>query len=111
MDPQTLRHRLRGVIAGNAQAPVTPAPIAPAQPAREEIARAPLESALGGEWRQNGHGRSFVVMRRFAPDHAHGAHRVEQFAHDIARSSASPSSSVSAAVTAEAPFLFFDLET
>ena len=124
MDADKLRARLREVIrpAGDrpesvrrpstALRPGTPDAIreadsTPTDPTRQRD-HGP-ETALGGAWQEHPCGRSFVVSRRYTPDHTWGCVRIGDVGAQLSR--AASSARLFGAATAEPPFVFFDLET
>jgi uncharacterized protein len=106
MATSSLRDRLRGVIQPASGQPA-PALAAPLVEPRGLLA--PVESILGGEWKQNAAGRSFVVRRRSPASDSCGAHRIGDFASVVHR--AAGSAALFGAMGAQPPFVFFDLET
>jgi hypothetical protein len=106
LDPGRLRDRLRGIISpshgGAARLPAPP--VAP--PAESEGA---LEQVLGGEWREAGSARSFVVRRRYDADTSYGRVRVGDVSQAL-RDMHSAAALV-CATPPRPPFVFFDLET
>ncbi len=112
MNPATLRDRLRGIVAPNRHG----APDRDAAPASSEAAPpsarhepGALAQALGGDWRTHDEARSFVVTRRIAADARHGHTLVGDLA--AALTAAQHGATLLSAGTAQAPFVFFDLET
>ncbi|MFN7917166.1 MAG: ribonuclease H-like domain-containing protein [Vicinamibacterales bacterium] len=73
------------------------------------VASRVLERVLGGEWREAGKGRSFVITRRYEADASYGRHRVGDLAAQLERAQAS--AQLLSAGAPRVPFLFFDLET
>jgi hypothetical protein len=78
---------------------------APRVPARDT-----LEQTLGGEWRQQGGARCFVVERRSQPDATYGGMRVAEMARSLA-GAAIQAPLLTSAAPASPPFLFVDVET
>lgn len=76
---------------------------------RSSDSRSGVERVLGGEWRSHSRRQSFVVTRRFEPEQTYGRVRVG----DVARAlrGAASSARLLATERAQAPFVFFDLET
>ena len=74
------------------------------------LARDTLEQTLGGEWRQQGGARCFVVERRSQPDATCGGVRVAEIARSLA-CAATQAPLLTSAAPALPPFLFFDVET
>lgn len=118
MDTATLRDRLRQVVNGGHPPASSDAPSGTAQSAQPQAApnaamkrdRGPeLTTILGGEWRDDEHGRSFVVRRCYGADETYGAYTVGQLAATLhASQSAVP---LLGGAQASGPFVFFDLET
>lgn len=103
----TLRDRLRSIIQPAGQ--VTAALPAPCRSSEDAAALSQVAGVLGGEWKQNAAGRSFVVRRRYAASGRYGAHRIGDFADVLQRAAAH--AGLFGAVGARPPFVFFDLET
>ncbi len=100
MHPSTLRDRLRAVMQ------------APPELRREQVPARPchgVEETLGGEWRSTDVRRSFVVVRRYAPEAPYGRHRVGDFFGSLQRSV--DAARLMNGAAAPLPFVFFDLET
>lgn len=107
MDTATLRDRLRQVVNGGQPAPATTAAAPMPTPAR---ANGPdVATVLGGEWRNDVHGRSFVVRRRYAAEESYGAYTVGQLAATLDASLAGMR--LLGGANTSGPFVFFDLET
>jgi hypothetical protein len=68
-----------------------------------------LEQTLGGEFREIGGRRSFVIVRRFEPDRPYGRATVGELANRL--SAARGSAPLVSVAAARPPFVFFDLET
>ena len=131
MDTSRLTERLRGIIGTRPRvsdgpptevAPDTvpseaPAVVRAATPAakaarRVEEARlvARAREALGGDWRECGGHRAFVVERRWAPEATYGRERVGDLAASLSEAMAA-APVLAAGAPAAAPLVFFDLET
>ena len=74
------------------------------------LARDTLEQTLGGEWREQGGTRCFVVERRSHPDATCGGVRIAEMARSLA-CAATQAPLLTSAAPASPPFLFFDVET
>jgi uncharacterized protein len=74
------------------------------------LAHDTLERTLGGEWRQQGRARCFVVERRTPPDVTYGGVRVGEMAGRL-ECAATHAPLLTPAAPARPPFLFFDIET
>lgn len=107
MDPATLRDRLRQVVNGRRAQPPTLVP-SPDIAALSEGA-GDIEAILGGVWRDDSPGRSFVVRRRYAPESSYGRSTVGQLASVL--QAVTPAASLLGGRDASGPFVFFDLET
>jgi len=107
METSKLADRLRGIVqqSGRRAPAVDVGPTAPVPDAARVV-----ESVLGGEWRDEGGHRRFVVERRIDPDERHGSVRVGDLAECCARHAAQ-ASMLTAGAPARLPFMFFDLET
>lgn len=110
-----LADRLRAVVkpstpasAGSSSASAAPQ-LPDHTPGSDPSRLADLEPALGGEWRESAHGRSFVVIRRYGAEARHGHSTVGQLAARL--SDVSGSAPLVSTPAARPPFLFFDLET
>ncbi len=75
-----------------------------------ELAGGTLEQTLGGEWRQQGADRCFVVERRTPPDATFGGVLVAEMA-GVLTCAAAHAPLLTPAAPASPPFLFFDIET
>jgi uncharacterized protein YprB with RNaseH-like and TPR domain len=118
MDTTTLRERLRGIVrmpatssATNRSAAIPNAHSTPIDSVASSPASrlANIPGVLGGEWRESDGARSFVVRRRFDSDSSYGRHRVCEFADAMRH--AAVSAPLLGPAGAQAPFVFFDLET
>jgi uncharacterized protein len=69
-----------------------------------------IEQVLGGEWRDRGGRRCFVVERRVEPTATYGCVVVGDMANDV-HSASDRAPMVAGGAAARPPFLFFDLET
>lgn len=101
MSPISLRDRLRDVIV-----PGSARPAEHGEPA--ERVDVDLTTALGGEWLDDEHGRSFVITRRYPAESSYGRSTVGGIAGVLASSTSAP---IVGGHPANGPFVFFDLET
>jgi uncharacterized protein len=107
--------RLRGIVAPSG-ARGSPASGASETFARSEAAgidsarSAAISDVLGGEWREEGGRRFFLVEHVVAAESRHGASSVDEIARHHERG-APWASVLSPGAPARAPFVFFDLET
>ena len=106
-----LSDRLRGILdaprasAERSSLSRTSPSEAPVVPATDT-----LEQTLGGEWRQQGRARCFVVDRRTPPEVIYGGARVGEMAGRL-ECAAAHAPLLTSAAPARPPFVFFDIET
>jgi len=102
-----LADRLREVVRPNVASGFSRT--LPAESGSSRIPHEQLEQTLGGEYRECGGRRSFVIVRRFEPDRPYGRTTVGELADRL--TAAHESAPLVSVAAARAPFVFFDLET
>ena len=121
MDASKLTERLRGIVKPSSPSVVASGPpLASGSPVANVASgfgrtspldpTPSLQRALGGEWREGGRARCFVVERRVSAEAFHGDVRVDECATRIERSM-TRASLLMRNGPAQSPFMFFDLET
>ena len=106
-----LSDRLRGILE-TPRASAQRSSLSRTSPAEAPgvLANDTLEQTLGGEWRQQGRARCFVVERRTPPYVTCGGARVGEMAGRL-ECAATHAPLLTPAAPARPPFLFFDIET
>ena len=100
----SLTDRLRAVIG-------TPGTAVVATHGRDQpLSTGGVERTLGGEWRDDGGGRCFVVERRYESSTAYGHDTVGALSQRLA-AAADEAPLMTGGAPARLPFVFFDLET
>ena len=119
MNASKLSERLRDVVggarrpaeAGSRGQAAASADASATLGAQEPLPRARgADEVLGGQWRSQGAGRTFVVERRLEAGARHGRTAVGELAHGLARA-ASFAPALAGGSPARPPFVFLDLET
>lgn len=105
-----LADRIRGIVNQAPKGPLDALGPPKRDPREGGCATPDVESVLGGEWREAGDARCFVVERRMDPSSRHGRDAIATLA-DWIHDGTPDAVLFASGAPAAAPFVFFDLET